>query len=116
MHRKAIAFAIVLLFAGLAPATAIIGFCARMPCCSHAAADRAFSNDVADCCTSIACYEAPSAKLATGVALAGVTLAAPALVAVAPAPVAPPRTSEAIEPSPPATARERLAALSLLRI
>ncbi|HYC61040.1 MAG TPA: hypothetical protein VEK79_15875 [Thermoanaerobaculia bacterium] len=33
MTRKTLALAVVLLIAGLAPATAVIGFCAKMPCC-----------------------------------------------------------------------------------
>ena len=35
MIRKPLTVAIVLLLAGLSPAAAIIGFCTRMPCCSH---------------------------------------------------------------------------------
>ncbi len=33
--RKTVAFAVVLLLAGLAPAAGVIGSCARMPCCNH---------------------------------------------------------------------------------
>lgn len=118
MNRKPIALAIVLLLAVLAPATAIIGFCTRMPCCSHAPADRAaaFSTERNDCCTSITCYESPSAKLSNRAVTADTIFAAPALVAIAPATVPPALTAEVIDTSPPVTARHRLAALSVLRI
>ena len=117
MNRKPIALAITLLIAGLAPATAIIGFCTRMPCCSHKSdASIAFSTERTDCCTSITCYESPSAKLSNRVASADVMFAAPALVAVAATVDPPALTSEIIDTSPPASARQRLAALSVLRI
>ena len=118
MNRKAIALAIVLLLAGLAPAMAIIGFCTRMPCCSHAASETmaAFSTERTDCCTTITCYQSPSAKLANRVASADVVFPAPALVAVASTTAAPTVTARVIDTSPPATVRQRLAALSVLRI
>ena len=56
MHRKPLALAIVLIIAGLAPATAIIGFCKRMPCCSHTAdVSAALSTERTDCCTTVTC-------------------------------------------------------------
>ena len=116
MNRKAIALGIVLLLAGLAPATAMIGICTRMPCCSHAPSDAvAFSTESSDCCTSITCYESPSVKLANRVASADVVFA-PELLAAASTIAAPTLTIEVIDTSPPATARQRLAALSVLRI
>src|SRR4051812_5620813 len=52
MLRKPLTLAIVLVIAGLAPAAAIIGFCTRMPCCSHAAnATPALATERGDCCT-----------------------------------------------------------------
>jgi hypothetical protein len=119
MNRRALAFAIVLLLAGLAPASTIIGFCTRMPCCSHAsdAAAAAFATERNDCCTTITCYDSPSAKLANGTSSsADAVLATPALPAVAAAPPVPGLTREIIDTSPPATARQRLAALSTLLI
>jgi hypothetical protein len=118
MNRKSIALAIVLLLAGLAPATAIIGFCTRMPCCSHAPSDNlaAFSTEGTNCCTAITCYESQSAKISNRVAAADVVFAPPALVAVASTTIPPTVTVDAIDTSPPATARQRLAALSVLRI
>jgi hypothetical protein len=117
MNRKSLALAIVLLIVGLAPASAIIGFCTRMPCCSHKSdATIAFSPERNDCCTSITCYESPSANLSNRVASADVVFAVPALVGATAAVVPPTLTAEVIDTSPPAAARQRLAALSVLRI
>jgi hypothetical protein len=53
-NRRALALAIVLLIAGLAPASAIIGFCTRMPCFSHARdAATAFSTEGFRCRVSV---------------------------------------------------------------
>jgi hypothetical protein len=120
MNRKSLAVVIVLLIAGLAPATAIIGFCARMPCCSHAsnATTAAFSTERNDCCTTIACYESPSLRLSTSPTSADAVLAAPVLVittapAIAPAPIV---TQAFSDTSPPLSSRHRLAVLSTLLI
>lgn len=117
MHRQPLAFTIVLLLAGLAPATAILGFCARMPCCEHAPADAlALSAPQSDCCTSITCFESPAAKLAGGSASPAL-VAAPAsfssLLALDPAQLAAPVPAD---PSPPQTAQHRLALLSVFLI
>ena len=118
MNLKSLALAIVILLAGLSPATAIIGFCARMPCCGHQpAASLSLTTERADCCTTITCYESPSAKLATTVsaphphALPLVLLIVPAL----PAPVAS-TAPPPIDTSPPRAMRDRLAVLSILLI
>ena len=118
MTRKPLTLAIVLLIAGLSPAAAIIGFCTRMPCCSHASdAATAFAAERNDCCTTITCYDSPSAKIADGTSSsADVLFSTPALLAVAAAPAVPALTREIIDTSPPATARQRLAALSTLLI
>jgi hypothetical protein len=120
MNRKALALAIVLLVAGLAPASAIIGFCARMPCCSHPsnATTAAFSTERNDCCTTIACYESPSLKLSAAPTSADAVLATPALIittapAIAPAPIV---TQAFADTSPPLSSRHRLAVLSTLLI
>ena len=118
MNRKPLALAIVLLITALAPATAIIGFCTRMPCCSHAAAAAlAFAKERADCCTTITCYESPSVKLTTGPLSTLHVVAMPALISAAPAT---PMTSivalATIDTWPPMTVRHRLAVLSTLLI
>ena len=118
MHRKPLALAIVLIIAALAPATAIIGFCTRMPCCSHTAdASIALSTERTDCCTTITCYESPSAKLTIGTSPTADTIAMPALVSVAPAPaIASFLDRLPIDTSPPMTMQHRLAALSILLV
>ena len=119
MNRKPFALLIVLLIAALAPASAIIGFCTRMPCCSHASdATAAFSTERDDCCTTIACSESPSAKLTNGTASSYTPPATPALVGAASVIASPTqlRTREIIDTSPPASTRHRLAILSTLLI
>lgn len=118
MNRKSIALVIVLLVTGLAPATAIIGFCSRMPCCSHSTpATTAFSTERSDCCTTITCYESPSLKLTTGALSVEALLSVPALITVAPAlPQAPLIAEAPVDKSPPAALRSRLAILSTLLI
>ncbi len=119
MIRKPFAFVILLLIAGLAPASAIIGFCTRMPCCGRAAnaGGVALAADRADCCTTITCYDTPSAKLTNGTCSLMAILTTPALVALVPAPPAGPFAGCAfVDTSPPPTVRHRLAALSLLLI
>jgi hypothetical protein len=120
MNRKALAIAIVLLIAGLAPASAIIGFCTRMPCCSHASSDMAlaFSTERNDCCTTIACYESPSSKLATAPASADVLFGPPALVTVTSAPSSAALVAHPFADTspPPQSSRHRLAILSTLLI
>ena len=120
MNRKHIALAVLLLLAGLAPATAIIGFCARMPCCGHESASDALSltTNRSDCCTTIACYESPSATLAPADSASLSLIATPALTFDAPA-LASPRCSVATAPidtSPPPRTSDRLAVLSTLLI
>ena len=117
MNRKPLALLIVLLIAALAPASAILGFCARMPCCSHASgASAAFSTERNDCCTTIACYESPSLKLTTAPASSDALLAAPALMTVV-ATTSPASLiiQDFADTSPPLS-RHRLAILSILLI
>jgi hypothetical protein len=117
MVRKPLALAIVLLIAALAPAATIIGFCTRMTCCRHApAAPLAFSTEARNCCTTITCYESPSAKLTNGASASHAVFSTPAIV---PAVVAAPSLHVArafIDTSPPSGTRDRLAVLSILRI
>jgi hypothetical protein len=119
MKRKSLALAMILLFTGLAPATAVIGFCARMPCCSHAAnaMTAALSTERNDCCTAIACYESPSLKLITAPTSAGALPVTPALVTVTSTPSPATLLAKAVaDASPPARVRHRLAILSTLLI
>jgi hypothetical protein len=117
MNRKLLALAIVLLFAGLAPASAIIGFCKRMPCCNHAdAAPAALSTQANGCCTTVACYESPSAKLTGGASATDAVFAMPAVTPIAAAAPQPSLARECVDASPPASARQRLAARSVLLI
>jgi hypothetical protein len=116
--RKPLTFAIVVLIAALAPVAAIIGFCARMPCCFHeSSASLAFATERTDCCTTITCYESPSAKMTKAVSSGVDAVAAPAIIATAwVAPPAPPVFQVVADTSPPLTVRHRLAALSILLI
>src|SRR3954471_8458385 len=81
--RKTLTAVFVLLLAGLAPAAAVIGFCTRMPCCSHIGSDSVVAPDKdADCCTTITCYDVPAAKPATSAAVADNSVASTTLAAV----------------------------------
>lgn len=116
MNRKPLALAIMLVIAGLAPAAAIVGFCARMPCCEHSApAPVVLSTQTDDCCTTITCYETPSVKL-TKRASSDAVLTMPAVVSV---PIVASRACterEFVDTSPPLGTRHRLAILSILLI
>jgi hypothetical protein len=118
MNPKPIALAIVFLLTALAPATPIIGFCTRMPCCDRSPADAvALATERADCCTTIACYESPSATLSTaGAQLSAIEL--PVLVPDLPHRSAPDarKALPLIDLSPPRTTGGRLARLSILVI
>ena len=118
MNRKPLALAIILIIAALAPATAIIGFCTRMPCCSHrGAAAVTLSTERADCCTTITCYDSPSVKLTIGTSPAADMLATRALLSVAPAHIITVGLARvSADTSPPMTMQHRLAALSTLLI
>jgi hypothetical protein len=119
MTRKVFAVAVVLILSGLAPATAVIGFCAKMPCCFGQAHDGSSvaSND-ADCCTTINCYEAPSQDLTAAAKARTIAASAPAVFAIAVTiPATPPVARAAFDDtSPPPTTRQRLSSLSILLI
>ena len=116
MTRKSLSLAIVLLIAGMAPLAAIIGFCTRMPCCSHRSeATIAVATEAGDCCTTITCYDAAPVKLTTAASPA--PSVAPASFAVSPiSRVALPVAHTFTDTSPPRTLANRLAILSLLLI
>ena len=119
MSRKALALLVISIAVGLGPATAVLGFCAKMPCCFSEGHDGgpAIAVNMADCCTTINCYEAPSneltvsakAKLFTG-STAAVLPAVPAI------PAAPVVHRVFHDVSPPPTTAERLASLSVFLI
>jgi hypothetical protein len=74
------------------------------------------SNPHSDCCTSITCYESPSAKLATTAGPLSV-LAVPMALDVVPALPPPPAiAARPVDTSPPRATRDRLAQLSVLLI
>jgi hypothetical protein len=119
MTRKALAVAVVLILSSLAPATAMIGFCARMPCCfGHAHGGPAVASNDADCCTTVSCDERPSQDLIAPVKAKTMTACTPAVFAIAVAvPPTPPVVRSAFDDtSPPRTAGQRLASLSILLI
>jgi len=117
MLRKPLILAIVLVIAGLAPAAAIIGFCTRMPCCSHAPdATLVLATERGDCCTAITCYDTPAAKL-TGSPAAPTVGFASALAAVPPGSRLAPTLAHAFnDTSPRRGVVDRLALLSILLI
>jgi len=118
MIRKPLTVAIVLLIAGFAPAASIIGFCTRMPCCSHAPdAMLALATERGDCCTTVTCYDTPAAKLITGSSAAPAVAFAPALAAVSPVRRFGPTLARTFnDTSPPRGVVDRLAILSILLI
>jgi len=118
MTRKSISIAIILIMSCIAPATAVIGFCAKMPCCSHEAAQISFAAEGADCCTTFNCYEAPPETLTKAMSTARAPITVPAT------------TSNAVivryldlavnqiprDEAPPPSSAERLSTLSILLI
>ena len=120
MIRKALALTIVLLISSVATATAVIGFCARMPCCEHKAGavpQPVLTTERADCCTTINCYEAPSQKLTTKDAAKVSLVAVPVIATLSAAAPMPAHAARAFaDTSPPKTVRERLSTLSILLI
>lgn len=118
MTRKVLALVVVLIVFSLAPATAVIGFCARMPCCFGEAHDGAvLGANHADCCTTINCYETPSHELTVSAKAKSVTPIAPAVlprVAVFASTHVERRAFD--DTSPPPTTKQRLSSLSTLLI
>lgn len=114
MSRKVLALVIVLVISSLAPATAVLGFCAKMPCCFRTAAEGSALNvERADCCTTISCYEAPSHELSVSAKTKNFTSTTLATLSVALATPQVPVVWRAFnDPSPPRTTSERLSSLS----
>lgn len=114
--RKAIALAIIGLISLAAPASAVIGFCARMPCCSPAVHHEiSFTTEGVDCCTRISCYEAPSHELTTRTIIKSTAVPASILAPGVALASSPSFLDVAFQDtSPPRTSAERLAILSIL--
>jgi hypothetical protein len=119
--RKALVLLFGLLIIGVVPATAVIGFCAKMPCCFavHGHEQPAFASERPDCCDSIKCAETPAQHLGLTTAIkwltGNVTLIPQPLVIAPDAPSLRARDLHDLAPPPP-TARQRLSVLSLLLI
>jgi hypothetical protein len=118
MSRKVLALVVVLITSSLAPATAVIGFCAKMPCCFGEAHDGpALAANNADCCTTISCYEAPSHELTVSAKAKSITVTTPAVLpVVAAAPAVRVARLTFDDSSPPLTTKQRLSSLSVLLI
>lgn len=118
MTRKVLALVVVLIASSVAPATAVIGFCARMPCCFGEAHDgSALATNNAGCCTTISCYEAPSHELTVTAKAKIFTVATPAMLPVrVAAPAAHVVRGTFDDTSPPLTTNQRLSSLSIFLI
>ena len=118
MTRKVLALLVVVIVSGLAPATAVIGFCAKMPCCFGEAGDGpALTANMADCCTTISCYEGPPHDLAVSGKVKVFTATTPVTLPVTPAmPQASVVRRTFDDTSPPPTTSERLSSLSVFLI
>lgn len=118
MTRKTVAVAVVLLIAGLAPAAAVIGFCAKMPCCVPEPHDvPALAANDAGCCTTISCYEAPSHELTLTAKEPVATIGAPVVLPLlASVPAVRVSCHAFDDTSPPLTTKQRLSRLSILLI
>ena len=114
MTRKVLTLLVVLVVSGLVPASAAIGFCAKMPCCvGDSNGGQAFEVKTPSCCSTISCDEAPPQNLALSGKLQLVTSDAPAMLLVASVVTPVKRTNHpVISTAPPPTTSERLSSLS----
>ena len=118
MTRKILALAVVLTISGLAPAGAVLGFCAKMPCCfGELGGAPILGPDMAGCCTTISCYDAPSHELTVNAKAKSIAASTPAPVSVL---VARPGIhfvrGTFDDTSPPPKMQQRLSSLSILLI
>lgn len=119
--RKPLVLVVAVLIIGVVPATAVIGFCAKMPCCFAHQREVPVELTAAnpDCCNSISCAETPAQEFDRASSAKSLTqslLVFPEFVAVVPAaPALLVRDYHDLAPPPP-TARQRLSVLSLLLI
>lgn len=115
--RQMFALMVILTIACISPATAVIGFCAKMPCCFGEAQEApALGTPMADCCTTINCYEAPSVESTASSKVEVFTSTMPvwsANIAVSQV-----NTARQLfeDTSPPITTSQRLSSLSILLI
>ncbi|HVT44532.1 MAG TPA: hypothetical protein VMT00_09090 [Thermoanaerobaculia bacterium] len=109
--RKALALLFAVLIIGAAPAMAVIGFCAKQPCCLPSG-DLSF--DLESCCGELACDERDVSASET----VKKQSPAPAVFAAAgnPLAVTPPRVTDGHEVRTVRSLSERLASLSILLI
>lgn len=118
MLRKLLALLVVVVVSGVAPATAVVGFCAQMPCCfGDSEGEPTLAVKMADCCSTINCYEAPSQDVNAAAKSAFVSPTTVTFLVVHP-PLDQVAAAQLTfdDPSPPHTTSERLASLSLFRI
>lgn len=118
MMRRIQALMVILIVSGLAPATSMIGFCTKMPCCfGQAEEGPVLAIGMANCCTPINCEETPSQDLTVSAKAKVLTAST---LAVLPAGAAIPTVSDArrifVDLSPPPTTSERLSSLSAFLI
>lgn len=120
MSRKVLVFLVILVVTGLTPATAVLGFCAKMPCCFTDAdhdGGPVIGADMSDCCNTISCYEAPPHESTAGAKAQALAADAPAELPVANIVLAPRAVQHVfVDLSPPRTTSDRLASLSVLLI
>ena len=118
MARKVLALLIVVIASGLALATAVIGFCAKMPCCFGEAEDGpAIAVNMADCCSTISCYEGPPHDLAMSGKVKAFTATTLVMLPVTEAMLQIPVARRTFDDtSPPRTTSERLSSLSVFLI
>ncbi len=115
--RKVLALLIVGIASALGPATAVIGFCAKLPCCFGAAKSGPAVVAPPGCCSTISCYEAPPHDLTVGAkakVFPPATLAVLRVASPMPQVFAAPLTFD--DTSPPATTSDRLSTLSFFLI
>jgi hypothetical protein len=118
--RKAIIATVVLLIALSSPLSAVVGFCAKMPCCeSHEAShDAKLAAPAADCCTAVSCADAPPGYQQTSATVhyaAGAILFCTVSMHVT-LPLISASSWRGIGPSPPSGVGDRLSLLSIFLI
>lgn len=118
MSRKVLVLLVILIASGVAPATAVLGFCAQMPCCASETGegDLALATQRADCCTTINCYEGPSQNLQAAAKATVFTSNAASVVPFVSPTAAPDVRRVFNDGSPPRSTGDRLAALSVFLI
>ncbi len=110
---------LLIVAAALVPATAIAGFCAKMPCCFSQASEGTGSQSLSesDCCSTVSCAEAPSQDITLSETAKQFASNAPvSFAALVDAPHTPFVCRTCEHSSPPRTSSQRLSALSTFLI